>query len=94
LEFDKNIHYAIIDIAREEYSMKTSEQMSIIRIVLPLMVAMIAKLFEVIIGYNSLFAIINLVTFVLFVKGIINYIENKYDITILAINHNKTISSR
>ena len=74
--------------------MKTNMQMSIIRIVLPLVVAMVAKLYEVIIECNSLFAIINLVTLVLFVKGIINYIENKYDITILAINHNKTVSSR
>ena len=73
--------------------MKTSEQMDIIRIIIPLVVAMFAKLLEVIIGGNSLFAIINLVTFILFVKGIINYIENKYGITILSINR-KTVNGR
>ena len=74
--------------------MKSELQMDIIHMVGSILLAIIAKVFELIIGYNTLFAIINLISLILLTKSIINYIEHKYNTKILKFIGRKTINGR
>ncbi|MBR1376643.1 MAG: hypothetical protein IJ565_02400 [Bacilli bacterium] len=74
--------------------MKAELQMDIIQIVGSILLAIVSKVLELIIGESTLFAIINLIALILFVKGIITFIEHKYDVKILKFTNTKTISER
>ena len=72
--------------------MKSELQMDIIHIVSSILLAIVSKILELIIGESTLFAIINLIALLIFVKGIINFIEDKYDVKILKFINRKTIN--
>ena len=70
--------------------MKTRVQMDKIHIAIALTLAIISKVFGN--EESTLFAFINLISLILFVKGVINLIEDKYSVKILK-NINKDFIS-
>ena len=57
--------------------MKTELQMDIVHMVCSILLAIISKVMENIIGVSSLFAMINLISLLLFVKAVIKFFEHK-----------------
>ncbi len=74
--------------------MKTELQMDIVHMILTILLAIISRVMENIIGVSSLFAMINLISLVLFVKSVIKFIEHKYDTKVLRITSKRIISER
>ena len=74
--------------------MKTELQMDIDHMILTILLAIISRVMENIIGVSSLFAMINLISLVLFVKSVIKFIEHKYDTKVLRITSKRIISER
>lgn len=75
--------------------MKSELQVDIARMIIAIMIALITKVLDMIIGPNTLLAIINLISLILFVKAVITYIEHRFDIKVLNfINDNKTVNEK
>lgn len=74
--------------------MKSELQMDILHMIGSVLLAIIVKALEAIIGENSLFALINLVLLILFVKSIIGYVEHKYKVKVLKFNIRKEVNER
>lgn len=74
--------------------MKTELQMDIVHMILTILLAIISRVMENIIGVSSLFAMINLISLVLFVKAVIKFIEHKYDTKVLKFTTKRIISER
>lgn len=70
--------------------MKTELQMDIIHIAVAFTLAIISKVFGT--SESTLFAFINLISLILFTKGVINFIEDKYNVRILKNINKETIS--
>lgn len=60
-------------------------QKDVLKIALSIIVALISKIMDSISSVYTLFAIINLISLLYFVKSVINFIEHKYNLTILRI---------
>lgn len=74
--------------------MKTELQMDIVHMVCSILLAIISKVMENIIGVSSLFAMINLISLLLFVKAVIKFFEHKYDMKVLKFTTKRIISER
>ncbi len=74
--------------------MKTELQMDIVHMILTILLAIISKVMENIVGVSSLFALINLISLVLFTRFVIKFIEHKYDTKVLKITNKRIISER
>lgn len=89
MKFDKNINYAIIEDISGGICMKKKLQIfDLVQIFGGLFLGLGSKILEGISGGDIIYSIINILSLLAFIHGIINFLEDRYNIRVINLKTN------